>query len=187
MAKNTPLKFLISQITKSPIDKLWIYDIITSKIEKEKVMKNYCLKDIYWIYAKDGSFVTPFIINRDDTKIKDLANDEVIELPDMARTTFDIIASMYAEMLQINEDDLDIKQLTRLMYEEIVTLKSIKNLKFTKLKHDLLKSGYSECYGTFIVNEEDIQKITREIVSHFRPQNKREHQAEKISKQTRTF
>ena len=150
-------------------------------------MKQYCLKDIRWIYTQDGKFVTPFIFNKNDTKIMDLANNEIIELPDTDQTAYDKVASIYAETLHINEDDLKIKQFIRLIVENILQLNGVKNLKYFKLKHDLLKNGYSNDFSTFIITEDDIHQLTKEIVQHFRPQIKKEIQSKKPHNQTTNF
>ena len=81
----------------------------------------------------------------------DLANNEIIELPDTDQTAYDKVASIYAETLHINEDDLKIKQFIRLIVENILQLNGVKNLKYFKLKHDLLKNGYSNDFSTFII------------------------------------
>ena len=40
----------------------------------------YRLSDIYWVYNEDGSYIIPVIRNNQNTKIKNLLNDEIFEL-----------------------------------------------------------------------------------------------------------
>lgn len=151
-------------------------------------MNTYCLKDIHWIYTEDGKFVTPFIINHNDTKIKDVGSDEIYELPDVARTTYDRVASVFAEILRIDENDLIIKQFSRLVIEDVLQLKGLKNSKYAKLKRQILKNGHSDDISSFVVTKEDVRNLTREVIQHFRTtQSKKEKNSENLSNISKAF
>ena len=149
-------------------------------------MKQYCLKDIHWIYSKDGKFVTPFIFNHTNTKIKDLAsNDEVIELDISKSSPISAVQKYFTNVLH-TEDYLYTIQFRELFIDGYLQLKGIKNLKFAKLKHDLLKNDFQH-YATFIVNEDDIKNITREIIKHLNPKIKLENSVENLHNLTKNF
>lgn len=149
-------------------------------------MKQYCLKDIWWIYTNDGKFVTPFIFNHNNTKIRDLTNDEVIELDISKSSPISAVQKHFTNVLH-TEDYLYTIQFRELFINERLQLKGIKNLKFAKLKHDLLKNGHSTHFLTFIVNEEDIHTLTKEIAQHFNPKTKKQKDCENLHNITSQF
>ena len=149
-------------------------------------MKQYYLKDIWWIYTNDGKFVTPFIFNHTNTKIKDLAsNDEVIEL-DISKCSPTSAVQKYFTNILHTEDYLYTIQFRELFINGYLQLKGIKNLKFAKLKHDLLKNDF-QYYATFIVNEDDIKNITREIIQYLNPKTKIQKDCENLHNLTSQF
>ena len=157
-------------------------------------MKQYCLDDICWIYNQDGSFVTPFIFNIEGTKIKDLSgSDEIIEI-DKASPSLSV-KRYFANILNCEENYFSIVNFCTLvvngplMSKSVkLKLKGIRNLNFAKLQHDLIKNkGTTKYYETFIVNDDDIKTITREIIQHLNPQTKKQKDCKKLHDLTTRF
>lgn len=53
-----------------------------SKKQKEKNAPKYNIHSIEYAYTEDGSFVAPFVINKEATKVKDIETDKVVALKD---------------------------------------------------------------------------------------------------------
>ncbi len=150
-------------------------------------MKQYCLSDIHWIYTQDGKFVTPFIFNNECTKIKDLAsNDAIIELPQSHKLSRGVVIQVFAEMLNISENDLKIGNFRDLQTAEILKLKGIKNLKFLPVK-DFAHRFWTIDTSTFIVTEEDIHRLTKEIIKNLGPKTKKQKDCENLHNLTSQF
>ena len=149
-------------------------------------MKQYCLKDIRWIYSRDGMFVTPFIFNHNLTKIRDLESDTIIELDTIKNSPIDAVRKYYLNMLHINNDVLFIDEFWGLVINGRLQLKGIKNLKFAKLKQDLFKNDTSN-YKTFIVDEYDIKNITRELIHQLNPKIELEKSVDSVHYTTSNF
>lgn len=156
-------------------------------------MKQYCLEDIHWIYTNDGKFVNPFIFNDQRTKIRDLSgSDEVIEIDKAA--PYLSVKRYFTDILHCEENNFYIAQFLELVTTGFpsknikLQLKGIKNLKFSNLQHDILRNkGTTKYYETFIVNEEDIRTITREIIKTLNPQSKKQKDCENLHNLTTNF
>ena len=157
-------------------------------------MNHYCLDDIYWIYTEDGKFVNPFIFNNEGTKIRDLSRSEQVIEIDKASPSLSV-KRYFANLLHSEENKFSIVNFCTLVVNGPLLskslklkLKGIRNLKFAKLQHDLLKNkGCTKYYETFIVNEDDIKNITRELIQHLNPKTKSEKSIENLHNLTTNF
>lgn len=150
-------------------------------------MKRFCLKDIHWIYTTDGTFVTPFIFNAGKSRIRDLSNDEIMDVNfELYDDYFAKVIKIYADLLNMPEKDLTISKFRELVVNNVLSLKGIKNLKFLKIKTDLLKGHHSK-FSSFIVTAEDIKNLTKQISKHFQPQTQKESHAKNLHNITTSF